>query len=166
MVTQNYLTIKEAAYQYNRSEQTIRRLVKQYILTSHIKLEEGPKGKKYLISQALLGQEYQDVTTDSLPTVVIDDTIQLQNYELREMIAERDKLIQQLQNRLFEQGGMLNTLAAQVSSQMTNQKIDRIEELVVQQTTQIKELQQRLSTSNSEEPYTKQRSLWHRIFGN
>ena len=165
MTNQNYLTIKEAAHQYGRSEQTIRRLVKQHNLTSHVKYEEGPKGKMYLISQVLLQQEYQDVIVDSVPVIVVDDTTQSENQRLREMVADRDQLIQQLQNRLLEQGGMISHLTTQLTSQVTNQKLDRIEELVVQQVTQLGELQQRLPAPSANERFSNRRSLWRRLFG-
>lgn len=45
MTNQDFLTIKEAAQQYSRSEQTIRRLVKLHIQTSHVRSEDTPKGK-------------------------------------------------------------------------------------------------------------------------
>lgn len=165
MTNQDYLTIKEAAHQYSRSEQTIRRLVKQYSLTSHIKSEEGPKGKMYLISRVLLLQEYQDVTIDSLPAVVVDNPTQSENQRLLEIIADRDQLIQQLQNRIYEQGGMISHLTTQLTSQVTNQKLDRIEELVVQQVTQLGELQQRLPAPSADEGSSNRRNLWRRLFG-
>lgn len=56
--TPAFLTIKEAAQQFKRSEQTIRRLAKQHALTSHIRLEPTLKGNAYLISQVFLQQQY------------------------------------------------------------------------------------------------------------
>lgn len=56
--TPAFLTIKEAAQQFKRSEQTIRRLAKQHALTSHVRLEQTPKGNAYLISQVFLQEQY------------------------------------------------------------------------------------------------------------
>jgi len=53
-----FLTIKEAAQQFKRSEQTIRRLAKQHALTSHVRLEQTLKGNAYLISQVFLQEQY------------------------------------------------------------------------------------------------------------
>jgi excisionase family DNA binding protein len=46
-VIPDFLTIKEAAHHVNRSEQTIRRLVKQHALTSHVRIESTLKGVEF-----------------------------------------------------------------------------------------------------------------------
>ncbi|RZK68984.1 MAG: DNA-binding protein [Pedobacter sp.] len=165
MTNQEFLTIKKAAQQYNRSEQTIRRLVKQHILTSHVRSEDTPKGKAYQISQVLLRQEYEVQSVASLPALVVSDSLQLENQQLRESVAERDRTIQQLQNRLFEQGDVMNAMANQLTSQMTNQKMSHIEELLLQQNAQLGDLQKRLPLPEAEESTANKRSLWHRLFG-
>lgn len=165
MTNQEFLTIKEAAQQYSRSEQTIRRLVKQHILTSHVRSEDTPKGKAYQISQVLLRQEYEVSSVASLPALVVSDSLQLENQQLRESVAERDRTIQQLQNRLFEQGDIMNAMANQMTNQLTNQKMGNIEELLIQQNAQISDLHKRLPALGTDEPAPNRRSLWNRLFG-
>ncbi|WP_245776942.1 helix-turn-helix transcriptional regulator [Spirosoma endophyticum] len=165
ITNQEFLTIKEAAQQYNRSEQTIRRLVKQHILTSHVRSEDTPKGKAYQVSQVLLRQEYEVHSVTPLPALVVSDSLQLENQQLREAVAERDRTIQQLQNRLFEQGDVMNAMANQLTSQMTNQKMSHIEELLLQQNVQLGDLQKRLPSPEAEESTHSKRNLWHRLFG-
>lgn len=161
MTNQDYLTIREAAQLYGRSEQTIRRLVKQHVLTSHVRSEDTPKGKAYQISSILLQQEYEAPIAPTLPAVVVPDSLQLENQQLREAVAERDRTIQQLQNRLFEQGDMMNALA----NQLTSQKMSHIEELLIQQNAQISDLHKRLPAPGTDEPAPNWRSLWSRLFG-
>ena len=67
--TATFLTIKQAAQQVNKSEQTIRRLVKQHAKTSHIQVEQTPKGNTYLISQTFLAQQYPN-QAEPLPAVI------------------------------------------------------------------------------------------------
>lgn len=164
MTTQKFLTIKEAAQLCNRSEQTIRRLVKQHSLTSHVRSENTSKGKTYQVSQALLKQEYgvSALTTLQTPTQLDPlQQVQQENHKLREVLAERDQTIQQLQNRLFEQGDIMNAMA----NQMTSQKISHIEELLIQQNLQLGDLQKRLPSPDTSESASNRRSLWSRLFG-
>ncbi len=161
MTNQKFLTIKEAAQYYSRSEQTIRRLVKQHVLTSHVRSEDTPKGKAYQVSQLLLQQEYEAPTVTTLPALVVSDSLQLENQQLRKIVAERDRTIQQLQNRLFEQGDVMNAMA----SQLTSQKMSHIEELLLQQKAQLGDLQKRLPAPETDEPVSDRRGLWNRLFG-
>lgn len=161
MTNQEYLTIKEAAQHYNRSEQTIRRLVKQHILTSHIRSEDTPKGKAYQISQVLLEEQYSTIVPTLLPSFVEANSLVEENEQLKAAVVERDQIIQQLQNRLFEQGDIMNAMA----NQMTSQKISHIEELLLQQNAQIGDLQKRLPSPEKDEPASNRRSLWNRLFG-
>lgn len=165
MTNQEFLTIKEAAQQYSRSEQTIRRLVKQHVLTNHVRSENTPKGKTYLISQMLLQREYQAPTMATLPALLESNSVQQENQQLREAVAERDRTIQQLQNRLFEQGDVMNAMANQLTNQLTNQKMGHIEELLIRQNAQIGDLQQRLPAPGTNEVTPARRSLWHRLLG-
>lgn len=165
MTNQGYLTIKEAAQLYGRSEQTIRRLVKQHVLTSHVRSEDTSKGKTYHISSLLLQQEYEAPVVATLPALIASDSLQKENEQLREAIAERDRTIQQLQNRLFEQGDIMNAMANQMTSQLTNQKMGHIEELLIQQNAQIGDLQKRLPAPGADKPSPSRRSLWTRLFG-
>lgn len=165
MTNQEFLTIKEAAQQYNRSEQTIRRLVKQHVLTSHVRSEDTSKGKAYQISSILLQQEYEAPKVATLPALMVSDLMQQENQQLREAVAERDRTIQQLQNRLFEQGDIMNAMANQMTSQLTNQKMGHIEELLIQQNAQIGDLQERLSAPGADDTVPNRRSLWSRLFG-
>ena len=165
MTNQAYLTIKEAAQLYGRSEQTIRRLVKQHVLTNHVRSEDTPKGKAYQISLLLLQQEYEAPTVAMLPAPVVSDSLHQENQQLREAVAERDRTIQQLQNRLFEQGDIMNAMANQMTTQLTNQKMGHIEELLLQQNAQIGDLQKRLPASAADELTPLRRSLWSRLFG-
>ena len=123
--TTTFLTIKQAAQQVNKSEQTIRRLVKQHAKTSHIQVEQTPKGSTYLISQAFLAQQYPN-SVEQLPALIepalVPDIALLQRH-----LVERDQTIQQLQHRLLEQNDVLNALTSQVNSQ----RIGRIEELLL-----------------------------------
>ncbi|GAB2565257.1 helix-turn-helix domain-containing protein [Fibrella sp. HMF5335] len=165
MTNQEYLTIKEAAQLYGRSEQTIRRLVKQHVLTSHVRSEDSPKGKAYQVSSTLLQQEYEVPTVATLPALVVSDSLQQENQQLRKDVAERDRTIQQLQNRLFEQGDIMNAMANQMTNQLTSQKMGHIEELLIQQNAQIGDLQQRLPAPGTDEAVPDRRSLWRRLFG-
>ncbi|WP_240625649.1 hypothetical protein [Spirosoma pollinicola] len=95
----------------------------------------------------------------------MSDSLQLENQQLREAVTERDRTIQQLQNRLFEQGDVMNAMANQLTSQMTNQKMSHIEELLIQQNAQLGDLQKRLPSPEADESTPNKRSLWHRLFG-
>jgi hypothetical protein len=166
--TPTFLTIKQAAQQVNKSEQTIRRLVKQQAMTSHIRVEKTPKGNTYLISQAFLGQQY---SSDVTPLLVLPalDPVPDQRPEvatLQAQLAERDQTIQQLQHRLLEQNDVLNALTSQVNSQ----RIGRIEELLLSQNEQLGELQKRLPEPSGPlltplAPKPVKKSLWQRVFG-
>lgn len=159
-----FLTIKQAAQQVNKSEQTIRRLVKQHVKTSHIQIEPTPKGDTYLISQAFLAQQYPG-TAESLPTVA-EPAQELTVAELQQQLAERDQTIQQLQHRLLEQNDVLNALTSQVNSQ----RIGRIEELLLSQNEQLEVLQSRLPAPSSvpepaPAPEPARKGFWSRLFG-
>ena len=159
-----FLTIKQAAQQVNKSEQTIRRLVKQHAKTSHIQVEHTPKGNTYLISQTFLAQQYPSQVE---PLPVLPEVAQVpQVAELQQQLVERDQTIQQLQNRLLEQNDVLNAL----TSQMNSQRIGRIEELLLSQNEQLGELQKRLPEREEApvmlaelEPAKK--GFWQRVFG-
>jgi hypothetical protein len=161
-VTSAFLTIKQAAQQFNKSEQTIRRLVKHHVKTSHIRVEAATKGDTYLISQAFLAQQYPS-QVELLPVV----TAQVPEVaELQRQLVERDQMIQQLQNRLLEQNDVLNALTNQVNSQ----RIGRIEELLLSQNEQLGELQKRLPELSAvpivvptSEPIKK--GFWQRVLG-
>lgn len=159
-----FLTIKQAAQQVNKSEQTIRRLVKQHAKTSHIQVEQTPKGDTYLISQAFLAQQYP-TPAEQLPAVIEPEpgpTVA----QLQQQLAERDQTIQQLQHRLLEQNDVLNALTSQVNSQ----RIGRIEELLLSQNEQLGELQKRLPEPPEvlqlpPAPEPNKKGLWQRLFG-
>ena len=161
--TPEFLTIKQAAQQVNRSEQTIRRLVKQQAMTSHIRVEQTPKGNTYLISQTFLEQQYP---SDAIPPMLPALDQQPEVATLQEQLAERDRTIQQLQHRLLEQNDVLNALTSQVNSQ----RIGRIEELLLSQNEQLGELQKRLPEPSNTSPAISapevvKKSLWQRVFG-
>jgi hypothetical protein len=162
--TTTFLTIKQAAQQVNKSEQTIRRLVKQHAKTSHIQVEQTPKGSTYLISQTFLAQQYPN-STEQLPALIepalVPDVALLQR-----QLAERDQTIQQLQHRLLEQNDVLNALTSQVNSQ----RIGRIEELLLSQNEQLGELQKRLPEPGEvpmllSVPEPAKKRFWQRVFG-
>jgi len=159
-----FLTIKQAAQQFGKSEQTIRRLVKLNAKTSHVQVEQTSKGSTYLISQKFLAQQYPS-QAEPLPAVTAQAQVP-EVAELQRQLAERDQTIQQLQNRLLEQNDVLNALTNQVNSQ----RIGRIEELLLSQNEQLGELQKRLPepgdatmTLPAQEPAKK--GLWQRVFG-
>lgn len=159
-----YLTIKQAAQQVNKSEQTIRRLVKQQVMTTHVRVERAPKGNTYLISQAFLWQQYPDETAQ--PPALPEPEPVAELATLQQQLAERDQTIQQLQHRLLEQNDVLNALTSQVNSQ----RIGRIEELLLSQNEQLGELQKRLPEPSSPSPILPasevvKKSLWQRVFG-
>ncbi|WP_190242654.1 DNA-binding protein [Hymenobacter lapidiphilus] len=159
-----FLTIKQAAQQVNKSEQTIRRLVKQYAKTSHIQIEQASKGSTYLISQTFLAQQYP-TPAEPLP-IIIEPEPGPTIANLRQQLAERDETIQQLQHRLLEQNDVLNALTTQVNSQ----RIGRIEELLLSQNEQLGELQKRLPEPPEvlELPSAltpPRKGLWQRLFG-
>jgi transposase len=162
--TATFLTIKQAAQQVNKSEQTIRRLVKQHAKTSHIQVEQTPKGNTYLISQTFLAEQYASAA-EVLPALIepaqVPDVAQLQR-----QLAERDQTIQQLQHRLLEQNDVLNALTSQVNSQ----RIGRIEELILSQNEQLGELQKRLPEPREaplmlSEPEPAKPGFWQRLLG-
>ena len=162
--TATFLTIKQAAQQVNKSEQTIRRLVKQHAKTSHIQVEQTSKGSTYLISQTFLAQQYPS-QAEPLPAVTTQAQVS-EVAELQRQLAERDQTIQQLQNRLLEQNDVLNALTNQVNSQ----RIGRIEELLLSQNEQLGELQKRLPEPGKApillaEPEPAKKGFWQRVFG-
>ena len=162
--TATFLTIKQAAQQVNKSEQTIRRLVKQHAKTSHIQVEHTPKGNTYLISQTFLAQQYPN-QAEALPAVTTKALVP-DVAELQRQLAERDQTIQQLQNRLLEQNDVLNALTNQVNSQ----RIGRIEELLLSQNEQLGELQKRLPEPGEAPvplptPEPAKKGFWQRVFG-
>ena len=162
--TATFLTIKQAAQQVNKSEQTIRRLVKQHAKTSHIQVEQTPKGNTYLISQTFLAQQYPS-SFEQL-SALIEPTQVPEVAQLQQQLVERDQTIQQLQNRLLEQNDVLNALTNQVNSQ----RIGRIEELLLSQNEQLGELQKRLPEPGEApvvlvEPETAKKGFWQRVFG-
>lgn len=159
-----FLTIKQAAQHVNKSEQTIRRLVKQHAKTSHIQVEQTPKGNTYLISQTFLALQYPS-SAEPLP-LLIESAPVPEVAELQRQLAERDQTIQQLQNRLLEQNDVLNALTNQVNSQ----RIGRIEELLLSQNEQLGELQKRLPEPGEApvllaEPESVKKGFWQRVFG-
>lgn len=162
--TSSFLTIKQAAQQVNKSEQTIRRLVKQHAKTSHIQVEQTPKGNTYLISQTFLAQQYPSPTE---PLPVVQEQVKVPEVaELQRQLAERDQTIQQLQHRLLEQNDVLNAL----TSQMNSQRIGRIEELLLSQNEQLGELQKRLPEPGEvplllAEPEPAKKGFWQWVFG-
>lgn len=162
--TATFLTIKQAAQQVNKSEQTIRRLVKQHAKTSHIQVEQTPKGNTYLISQTFLALQYPS-QAEPLPAVVAQAQVP-EVAELQRQLAERDQTIQQLQNRLLEQNDVLNAL----TNQMNSQRIGRIEELLLSQNEQLGELQKRLPEPGEAPmllptPEPAKKGFWQRVFG-
>lgn len=168
-VNTDFLTIKQAAQHVNKSEQTIRRLVKQHVKTSHIRVEPTAKGNVYLISQTFLADQYSLVKdAEEAPTLITSEPEQgLELAQLRQQLAERDQTIQQLQNRLLEQSDVLNALTNQVNSQ----RIGRIEELLLRQNEQLGELQKRLPEPAADAPVVvptpepTKKGFWQRVFG-
>lgn len=168
-VNADFLTIKQAAQHVNKSEQTIRRLVKQHAMTSHIRVESTAKGNTYLISQSFLADQYSLVKEPAeAPSLVASEPEQeLELVLLRQQLAERDQTIQQLQHRLLEQNDVLNAL----TSQMNSQRIGRIEELLLTQSEQLGELQKRLPEPAVEAPIVvptlepTKKGFWQRVFG-
>lgn len=176
LTTHEFLTIKEAAKQFGRSEQTIRRLVKQHGLTSHVRTEKTAKGNAYLVSLQFLTEQYtpvvsagqlpvSDIPEPQLPALVVPDQVE-EIVRLQAALAERDQTIQKLQHRLLEQNDVLNALTSQVNSQ----RIGHIEELILRQNEQLGELQKRLpepSEAAQVEPVLEQpkKTFWQRMFG-
>jgi len=167
-VNTDFLTIKQAAQHVNKSEQTIRRLVKQHAKTSHIRVEPTVKGNVYLISQTFLADQYSLVkeSAETLPLLTSQPEQGLELAQLRQQLAERDQTIQQLQNRLLEQSDVLNALTNQVNSQ----RIGRIEELLLSQNEQLGELQKRLPEPSEvpvvvPTPEPTKKGFWQRVFG-
>lgn len=167
-VNADFLTIKQAAQQVNKSQQTIRRLVKQHAMTSHIRVESTVKGNVYLISQTFLADHYSLVKelVEGLPLVTSEPEQELEIALLRQQLVERDQMIQQLQHRLLEQNDVLNAL----TSQMNSQRIERIEELLLTQSEQLGELHKRLPEPTTlpvvaPQPDPPKKGLWQRLFG-
>jgi excisionase family DNA binding protein len=167
-VISDFLTIKQAAHYIGKSEQTIRRLVKQHALTSHIRVEPTAKGKVYLISQTFLADHFS-VVNKPIEEVLLPASEPEQEPELaqlQQLLAERDQTIQQLQHRLLEQNDILNAL----TSQLTSQRIGRIEELLLNQSEQLGELQKRLpepveALAVQPAPEPAKKGFWQRVFG-
>jgi hypothetical protein len=167
-VNADFLTIKQAALHVNKSEQTIRRLVKQHAKTSHIRVESTAKGNIYLISKTFLADQYSLVkeTAETPPIIASEPEQGLELTQLRQQLAERDQTIQQLQNRLLEQNDVLNAL----TNQMNSQRIGRIEELLLSQNEQLGELQKRLPEPSEvpvvvPTPEPTKKGFWQRVFG-
>lgn len=167
-VNADFLTIKQAAQQVNKSEQTIRRLVKQHAMTSHIRVEPTAKGNVYLISQTFLADQYSLVKEPggALSLATSEPEQELELVLLRQQLAERDQTIQQLQHRLLEQNDVLNAL----TSQMNSQRIGRIEELLLTQSEQLGELHKRLPEPTIlpvvvPQPDPPKKGLWQWLFG-
>lgn len=178
MTTQKFVTIKEAALLCDKSEVTIRRVVKQYKSTQFVKTRATSKGEAYLVSYNFLKGLYETAENE---VVISDpegiDQLKQEIYQLKQQLLEKDKTLQQLkdqsaekdktihqqQNQLFEQRDMLNAL----TNQLNSQKINRIEELLLQQQTQLTDLQNRVPSQDSTEPVNEpiKKSLWQRIFG-
>lgn len=155
---QGFLTIKEAAQQFEKSEQTIRRLVKQHIGSSHVRTEKTQKGNMYLISRSFVSAQYEGSPEIQAST---DEIVQLQT-----ALAQRDLTIQQLQNRLLEQNDVLNALTSQINSQ----RIGHIEELLIKQNEQLGELQKRIPKPVEDGQLDQlqihdKKSFWQRLFG-
>jgi len=166
--TSEFLTIKQAAQQVNKSEQTIRRLVKQHVKTSHIRVETAAKGNVYLISQSFLAEQYSLIKEKVEPATlaITEPEREIELALLRQQLAERDQTIQQLQHRLLEQNDVLNALTNQVNSQ----RIGRIEELLLSQNEQLGELQKRLPEPSEvlvvvPTPEPTKKGFWQRVFG-
>jgi len=178
MTTQKFVTIKEAALLCDKSEVTIRRVVKQYKSTQFVKTRATSKGDAYLVSYNFLKRLYE---TSENEAVISDpegvDQLKQEIYQLKEKLLEKDKTLQQLkdqsaekdkiihqqQNQLYEQRDMLNAL----TNQLNSQKINRIEELLLQQQTQLSDLQNRMPSQERTEAVNEpiKKSLWQRIFG-
>lgn len=121
----------------DKSEVTIRRVVKQYKSTQFVEAMATSKGEAYLVSYNFLRGLYEISENE----VFIYDTEEIDQlkqeiYQLREQLLKKDKTLQQ-QNQLFEQRDMLNALTNQLNSQKRN----RIEELLLQQQNQLIDLQ-------------------------
>ena len=166
----DFLTIKQAARHVNKSEQTIRRLVKQHAQTIHIRVETTAKGNAYLISQAFLTDQYAPVKElgEPLPLASSEPAQEPELTLLKQQLAERDQTIQQLQHRLLEQNDVLNAL----TSQMNSQRIGRIEELLLNQSEQLGELQKRLPEASAVPaaptlvvPAPAKKGFWQRLLG-
>jgi hypothetical protein len=171
-VNTDFLTIKQAAQHVNKSEQTIRRLVKQHAKTNHIRVEPTTKGNLYLISQTFLADQYSLVKeiVETLAPAISEPEQELEIALLKQQLSERDQTIQQLQNRLLEQNDVLNAL----TSQMNSQRIGRIEELLLNQSEQLGELQKRIPESkealvtqpiSEPTPELAKKGFWQRVFG-
>ena len=171
-VNADFLTIKQAAQHVNKSEQTIRRLVKQHAKTNHVRVETTAKGNVYLISQTFLADQYSLVKelVETPPLVTSEPEQELELALLRQQLAERDQTIQQLQHRLLEQNDVLNAL----TSQMNSQRIGRIEELLLNQSEQLGELQKQIPESrevlltqpiSEPTPEPVKKGFWQRVFG-
>lgn len=85
--------------------------------------------------------------------------------QFKQQLAERDQTIQQLQHRLLEQNDVLNAL----TSQMNSQRIGRIEELLLNQSEQLGELQKRLpevsAVPATPAPAPAKKGFWQRLLG-
>jgi hypothetical protein len=171
-VNVDFLTIKQAAQHVNKSEQTIRRLVKQHAKTNHIRVEATVKGNVYLISQTFLADHYSLVKelVEIPPLAISEPEQELEIALLKQQLSERDQTIQQLQHRLLEQNDVLNAL----TSQMNSQRIGRIEELLLNQSEQLGELQKRMPESkevlvtqamSEPTPEPAKKGFWQRVFG-
>jgi len=171
-VKADFLTIKQAAQHVNKSEQTIRRLVKQHAKTNHVRVETTAKGNVYLISQTFLADHYSLAKELAEPAALAtsEPEPELAIALLKQQLAERDQTIQQLQHRLLEQNDVLNALTSQVNSQ----RIGRIEELLLNQSEQLGELQKRIPESRevlvtqptaAPTPEQAKKSFWQRVFG-
>lgn len=177
--TPAFLTIKEAAQQFKRSEQTIRRLAKQHALTSHIRLEPTLKGNAYLISQVFLQEQYpiapmtsqsegvtsQEEAVTSQEDFVTSQTKKVTNHSEQMpvvMVPDQVEEIIRLKQQLSERDQTIqqlqhrlleqNDVLNALTSQVNSQRIGHIEELLLRQNEQLGELQKRLPEPPNVQP--------------
>jgi hypothetical protein len=123
-----YLTISEASKKYKKSSSTITRFARQNEKSNFVKKEKG----KYLVSDAFLAANFKKVenhapveiqTSNQNEKKEIDkfgsefiNSLKSENEFLRSQSIEKDKQINTLLQRQFEQNSIIQTLQNRIES--------------------------------------------------
>jgi hypothetical protein len=118
-----YLTISEASKKYKKSSSTITRFVRSNKQTKFVKEEKG----KYLVSDAFLATNFKKVETHAPVEIQTSNqskendnslvnTLKSENEFLRSQSIEKDKQINTLLQRQFEQNSIIQTLQNRIES--------------------------------------------------
>ena len=119
-----YLTIKEAAKNYNVSSSTITRFARGHQKTKFVKKEKG----RFLVSDSLLSSNFEKAEIHEPSEIQTSNqskendnnlmvaTLKSENEFLRSQSIEKDKQINTLLQRQFEQNSIIQTLQNRIEN--------------------------------------------------